>query len=66
VSPKAVRTGVGASVFLASRAAAVQTGLTNIEAFIAKDNVIAQAYYERMGFETYRETAAAVCKVFRL
>ncbi|MFP3547160.1 hypothetical protein SB748_27455 [Rhizobium sp. SIMBA_035] len=38
--------------------------MTKIEAFIGKDNAVAHAYYEQMGFETYRQTEAAVCKVW--
>lgn len=64
VSPDAARTGVGTRLFAASERAALDAGLTNIEAFIGKDNTVAQAYYERMGFDTYRHTETAVCKVW--
>lgn len=64
VSPDAARTGVGTALFAASRKAAIEAGLTKIEAFIGKDNKIAQSYYERMGFETYRQTDTAVCKAW--
>lgn len=64
VSPDAARTGVGTKLFAASEQAALDAGLTKIEAFIGKDNSVAQAYYGRMGFETYRHTEAAVCKVW--
>jgi len=64
VSPDAARTGVGTRLFAATTQAASKSGLTKIEAFIGKDNAVALAYYERMGFETYRRTEAAVCKVW--
>jgi GNAT superfamily N-acetyltransferase len=64
VSPDAVRTGVGTALFASSREAALAAGLTKIEAFIGNDNTVAQAYYERMGFETYRHTDKAVCKAW--
>lgn len=64
VSPDAARTGVGRRLFEFSRQAAIEAGLSKIEAFIGKGNLVAQSYYERMGFETYRHTDTAVCKVW--
>ncbi|WP_312992663.1 GNAT family N-acetyltransferase [Rhizobium populisoli] len=64
MSPEAARTGVGTRLFASSEQAATEAGLSKIEAFIGKDNAVAQAYYERMGFETFRQTEAAVCKVW--
>jgi GNAT superfamily N-acetyltransferase len=64
VSPDATRTGVGTKLFGASEQAAIDFGLTKIEAFIRRDNAVAQAYYERMGFRTYRHTDVAVCKAW--
>lgn len=64
MSPDAARTGVGTRLFASSEQAAIEAGLSQIEAFIGKDNAVPQAYYERMGFETYRQTEAAVCKVW--
>ena len=55
---------VGRALFQVTSAAAIEAGLEKIEAFIAKENHIAQAYYERMGFRTYRMTEKAVCKVW--
>jgi predicted GNAT family acetyltransferase len=45
-----------------TRRVALDAGLTNIEAFISNDNAVAHAYYERMGFKTYRRTDTAECK----
>jgi GNAT superfamily N-acetyltransferase len=64
VAPHAARTGVGTRLFASSEQAAIEAGLSKIEAFIGKDNAVAQAYYERMGFETYRQTVAALRKVW--
>ncbi|WP_245484998.1 GNAT family N-acetyltransferase [Rhizobium leguminosarum] len=62
VSPDAARTGVGSQLFEVTRQAAIEAGLEKIEAFIGIGNEVAQAYYERMGFRTYRTTETAVCK----
>jgi ribosomal protein S18 acetylase RimI-like enzyme len=62
VDPDAARGGVGRELFEVTRAAAVEAELERIEAFIGKTNEVAQAYYERMGFRTYRTTETAVCK----
>ena len=64
VSPDAARSGVGTRLFAASEQVAISTGLTKIEAFIGNANAVAQAYYERMGFTTYRQTETAICKVW--
>jgi GNAT superfamily N-acetyltransferase len=64
VSPDAARTGVGTKSFAASKRAAIEAGLTNIEAIIDKGYLVPQAYYRRIGFETYRHTEAAKCKVW--
>jgi GNAT superfamily N-acetyltransferase len=62
VSPSAARKGVGSTLFETTRAAALEAGLGHIEAYIGSLNMEAQAYYEKMGFRTYRETEVAVCK----
>lgn len=62
VSPDAARTGVGRQLFAVTKRAAIDAGLTKIEAFIGIGNEVAQAYYERMGFRTYRTTETSVCK----
>lgn len=64
VSPGAARTGVAARLFTASLHSAKQAKLSFIDATIGWANAPAQAYYERMGFESYRETDRSVCKKF--
>jgi len=49
---------------MSTEQAAIKAGLTKIEAFIGNANAVAQAYYERIGFKTYRHTGAATCKVW--
>lgn len=66
VSPAAARRGVGAALFEASRTAAARARLPMIDATIGKDNTAALAYYEAMGFRSYRQTDTAVCKAFRV
>jgi GNAT superfamily N-acetyltransferase len=66
VSPDAARTGVGRELFETTRQAAIEAVLEKIEAFIGMGNEVAQAYYERMGFRTYRTTETSVCKCWSL
>lgn len=66
VSPDAARTGVGSRLFQKSRLAANQVGLQKIEALISPKNAAALAYYNRMGFTTYRRTEEAIAKCFTL
>ncbi|MES5097734.1 GNAT family N-acetyltransferase [Agrobacterium sp. BA1120] len=66
VSPRAARQGVGSGLFRATLAAAKAVGLENIDASIGADNPLGQAYYEAMGFRTYRTPDGLVCKVYRV
>lgn len=66
VSPHAARRGVGSALFAATRKAAEDRGLTNIDASIGADNASAQSYYEAVGFRTYRQPDGLVCKVYRV
>lgn len=66
VSPLAGRRGVGSRLFEVTREAACKAGLENIEAFIGATNIEGQAYYEKMGFRTYRMAEGAICKCYRL
>ena len=66
VSPQAARRGVGSALFAATRKAAEDRGLKNIDASIGADNPLGQGYYEAMGFTTYRQPEGLVCKVYRL
>jgi len=66
VSPLASRRGVGSRLFEVTRDAGRNAGIEHIEAFIGAANVEGQAYYEKMGFRTYRIAEGAVCKRCRL
>ena len=66
VSPLAARRGVGSRLFEETKVAAAGAGLRKIEAFIGAANAEGQAYYEKMGFTTYRTAKGAVCKCFDL
>ena len=64
VGPRALRRGVGRRLFSITRDVARDAGLPAIEAFIGADNAEGQAYYEAMGFRTYRTPPDAVCMRF--
>ncbi len=66
ISPKAFRKGVGKALFAVSRAAALDAGLTDIDASIPADNDMGLAYYEAIGFHSYRTTDTRICKRYRL
>jgi len=66
VAPAAARRGVGSRLFEVSREAARAAGIGKIEAYIAVRNVEGQAYYEAMGFRTYRIDGEAICKRYRV
>ncbi|WP_432377124.1 hypothetical protein [Agrobacterium rosae] len=53
-------------MFRATLVAAKAAGLENIDASIGADNSLGQAYYEAMGFRTYRTPEGLVCKVYRI
>lgn len=66
VSPHAARQGVGSALFQATVQAARAFGLQNIDATIGEGNAMGLAYYEAMGFRTYRTQEGVICKVYRL
>lgn len=66
VSPLAARRGVGSALFKDTVAAARDFGLENIDASIGADNPLGQAYYDAMGFQTYRTPDGLVCKAYKL
>lgn len=66
VSPYAARKGVGKALFKVTLEAAEACGLKDIDASIGADNEMGQAYYEAIGFRTYRTTDDRVCKAYRL
>lgn len=64
IRPSAARRGVGRALFSVSRMAAKSAGIANIDATIAATNPEALAYYEAMGFRTYRTSEGLICKRF--
>ena len=64
VSPKAARRGVGKALFMATHAAAIDAGLEKIDATIGATNVDGLAYYDAIGFRTYRTPDGKVCKCY--
>ncbi|KZL20161.1 GNAT family N-acetyltransferase [Pseudovibrio sp. Ad37] len=62
VSATASRKGVGRALFTSSLEAAGTVGLSQIDATIGEMNELGLAYYEAMGFCTYRVKPGAICK----
>lgn len=66
VALKAGRQGVGTNLFEVTKAAARDAGLESIEAYIGSANHEDQAYYEKIGFRTYRNADDGICKCYDL
>ena len=66
IRPSAARRGVGRALFAVTHAAAVEAGLTDVDATIAATNIEGLGYYEAMGFTTYRTPQGRVCKRLQL
>jgi ribosomal protein S18 acetylase RimI-like enzyme len=66
VRPSAARMGVGSRLFTATLNSAREAGLPAIEAYIGAENDAALAYYEAVGFTTYRTADGVVCKALHL
>ncbi|MEM8789743.1 MAG: GNAT family N-acetyltransferase [Pseudomonadota bacterium] len=66
IHPAAARRGIGKALFAATRPAASAAGLPAIEAFIGATNTEGLAYYEAMGFSTYRRAKGAIAKCYPL
>ena len=66
IRPSVARRGVGRALFSISRRAAIVASIGKIDASIAADNLEALAYYEAMGFRTYRTPNGLVCKCFEV
>lgn len=64
IRPSAARRGVGRRLFDVTRLAAGDAGLQHIDASIAAINPEALAYYEAIGFRTYRTPDGTICKRF--
>ena len=58
------RRGIGKTLFAATAQRARQHGMAKIDATISQTSEEAIAYYEAMGFQTYRQTKTAVCKCY--
>ncbi|MEM7546202.1 MAG: GNAT family N-acetyltransferase [Pseudomonadota bacterium] len=66
IRPSAARRGVGRALFDVTRKAAGEAGLTHVDASISATNPEALAYYDAMGFRTYRTPADLICKCFEV
>ena len=62
ILPGNARQGVGRRLFRSTWEAAMQSGIPAIEAFIAETNAAAIAYYDALGFVTYRPVEGVDCK----
>ncbi|WP_370674798.1 N-acetyltransferase family protein [Pleomorphomonas sp. PLEO] len=58
------RQGIGKTLFQATREAARKAKLPNIDATIGENNDLGLAYYEAMGFRTYRKEPGRISKVY--
>jgi ribosomal protein S18 acetylase RimI-like enzyme len=66
VRPSAARMGIGSALFAATLAGARKARLPAIEAYIGDRNDAALAYYDALGFATYRRSDGIVCKALHL
>ena len=66
IRPSAARRGVGRALFAINLKAAEDAAIEKIDASIANDNFEALAYYEAMGFRTYRAPQSLICKCLDL
>lgn len=64
VKPSAARRGVGKALFAATFKAAKEAGLEKIDATIGANNPEGLAYYEAIGFRTYKTSDGKVSKCF--
>ncbi len=64
ICPSAARLGIGKALFAETQESARVFGLKQIDASIGKGNSAGLAYYEAMGFTTYRTLDDMVCKSF--
>lgn len=66
VKPSAARRGVGKALFVETEKAARDAGLQKIDATIGASNTEGLAYYDAMGFRTYKDLSDRVCKLFEV
>ena len=60
------RRGVGKALFAATRLAAENADQQNIDATIGADNANGLAYYDAIGFQSYRTGDNTICKRFSI
>ena len=58
------RQGIGKALFEATREAARKAKLPSIDASIGEGNSLGLAYYEAVGFRTYRQKSGIISKVY--
>jgi len=58
------RQGLGTALFAATKEAARKAKLPSIDATIGEHNDLGLAYYEAMGFRTYRRQPGTISKVY--
>jgi len=66
IRPTAARLGIGKALFAKTQKNARAYGIKQIDASIRKDNSAGLAFYEAMGFATYRTSDEIVSKSFLL
>jgi ribosomal protein S18 acetylase RimI-like enzyme len=64
ISPATARRGIGKALFAKTQENARVFGLKHIDASIEKGNSAGLAYYEAMGFKTYRISDEMISKAF--
>ena len=60
------RRGIGSALFTATKQAAQQAGLENIDATIRDKNALGLGYYDAMGFQTYQVKQDVICKCYKV
>lgn len=66
VAAEAAGRGIGRALFAATLRAALAAGLERIDATIGAENADGLAYYEALGFRTWRERGSAIGKAYDL
>lgn len=62
IRPSAARRGVGRALFSVTAEAARAAGVVSVDASIGATNPEGLAYYDAMGFRTYRTPEGLICK----
>lgn len=66
IHPEAARRGIGRALFASTLEAARAANLPALDATIQETNAEGLAYYEAMGYRSYRTFGTAICKRFDL